>query len=394
MMEAHRFGRNARRGRMKFLRFGNALGCVLCLFAVAAGAARAQPAADWASQICSAGATGDCYVRLDHPAGCYFWSAGLPRKEKEPARAWSGACEDKLAQGEGTLALGGQHELALGIGAMEKGKRRGAWVVRSRDGSVQEVHYRDGKRHGPWIKRQANWGVEKGDYSDGKKHGFWVEQGPEGTVEEGPYQDGKRHGPWIERQSSGLVKEGAYRDGKKHGSWVARWPSRRDDELDDMALMSLQGLVDFMGMGRNASRDFIRAHTHIGIKMEGPYRDGKRHGRWVKRLPNGHVEEEGPYRDDKRHGPWIEQGPGGLTMKGPYRDGKRHGPWIEQGPGGLMMKGPYRDGKRHGPWVERWPGGSVEEGAYQDGKRQGPWAVRLPGGTVHEVNYRDGEPAR
>ena len=176
---------------MNPLAFGNALLCVLCLLAVAAGAARAQPAADWASQICPAGATGDCYVRLDHPENCYFWRPGPRLETKSATRSWSGACEDGLAQGEGTLSSDRQGRLAKVIGSVEKGRPHGSWVGLWSNGTIREGPYRDGKKHGPWIERL-----------------------PGGTVAEGPYRDGKKHGPWVWRLSDGTVYETKYRNGE------------------------------------------------------------------------------------------------------------------------------------------------------------------------------------
>jgi len=177
---------------MNPLAFGNAPVCVLCLLAVAAGAARAQPAADWASQICPAGATGDCYVRLDHPENCYFWLSVAMAKlaPKGTTRSWSGACEGGLAQGEGTLSSDMQGSLVKAIGSVEKGRPQGSWVWRRPDGNVVG-----------------------GSYRDGRKHGQWVERWPGGSVEEGAYRDGKRQGPWAVRLPGGAVHETNYRDG-------------------------------------------------------------------------------------------------------------------------------------------------------------------------------------
>jgi len=212
--------------RMNPFAFGNAPVCVLCLLAVAAGAARAQQAADWASQICPAGATRDCYVRLDHPENCYFWLSVAVAKlaPKGTTRSWSGACEGGLAQGEGTLSSDLQGRLIKAIGSVEKGRPQGSWVRLWSDGAILEGPYRDGQKHGPWIERLPGGTVAEGPYRDGQRHGQWVWRRPDGNVVGGSYLDGRKHGPWVERWPGGSVEEGAYRDGKRQGPWAVRLP--------------------------------------------------------------------------------------------------------------------------------------------------------------------------
>ena len=42
----------------------------------------------------------------------------------------------------------------------------------------------------------------------------------------------------------------------------------------------------------------------------------------------------------------------GSTYEGPYEDGKRHGRWTRRIEGDIVYEGPYVDGKEHGPWVD------------------------------------------
>ena len=48
-------------------------------------------------------------------------------------------------------------------------------------------------------------------------------------------------------------------------------------------------------------------------RAEGPYVEGKRHGRWFLRSPDGRV-DEGPFVDGKAHGHWIIRAAGGLGL--------------------------------------------------------------------------------
>ena len=55
---------------------------------------------------------------------------------------------------------------------------------------------------------------------------------------------------------------------------------------------------------------------------EGPYVDGKKHGRWTERLADGGV-AEGPYVDDKPHGRWTLRFGDGSTKVREFRHGER-----------------------------------------------------------------------
>ena len=68
------------------------------------------------------------------------------------------------------------------------------------------------------------------------------------------------------------------------------------------------------------------------VVQEGPYVDGKRHGHWVGRGPDGTIFEEGPYVEGKRRGHWVIHWSNGDVSEGPYVDGKRHGKWVRRSP--------------------------------------------------------------
>ena len=107
----------------------------------------------------------------------------------------------------------------------------------------------------------------------------------------------------------------------------------------------------------------------LKVVSEGPVVDGKQHGRWTVRYPNG-TTYEGPYVYGKPHGRWILRYANGNTHEGPFVDGKRHGRWILRYANGNTHEGPFVDGKRHGRWILRYANGSTYESYYVDGELQ------------------------
>ena len=55
--------------------------------------------------------------------------------------------------------------------------------------------------------------------------------------------------------------------------------------------------------------------------LTGTFVQGKRHGHWVLRFADGHV-EEGPYVDSKRHGHWVARWPDGTCANVEYSRGE------------------------------------------------------------------------
>ena len=141
--------------------------------------------------------------------------------------------------------------------------------------------------------------------------------------------------------------------------------------------------------------DVILGQTCLGNygvewSCEGPVMDGKAHGNWVMRHPDGSV-TQGPVVDGKKHGNWVMRHPDGSVWKGPYVDGKVHGNWIVSYADGTVWKSPYVDGKAHGNWVVSYADGTVMEGPFVDGKKHGNWVTRYPTGSCHIYEWSAGE---
>ena len=148
------------------------------------------------------------------------------------------------------------------------------------------------------------------------------------------------------------VSEGSLVDGKKHGPWVIRFPDGRE--------------------------------------YGGPYVDGNRHGRWVVQYESGTV-GEGPYVNGKETGEWVFRYPDGRESRGPYVNGEKHGRWVEQHEDGAVGEGPWVNGKANGEWVIRYPDGREHRGPLVNGKRTGEWVFRFPDGREDRGPFVNGE---
>ena len=75
------------------------------------------------------------------------------------------------------------------------------------------------------------------------------------------------------------------------------------------------------------------------IRLEGNYKDGIRHGRWVWYHENGIVNIEGNYTDGLQDGKWIWSYVDGPPMKkGSFSDGECSGDWTFYESTGLKIK--------------------------------------------------------
>ena len=77
--------------------------------------------------------------------------------------------------------------------------------------------------------------------------------------------------------------------------------------------------------------------------------------------------------------------------EGPYVDGKKHGRWTVRHADGGVSEGPVVDGKRHGQWTLRFGDGSVWEGPFFDGVKHGQWNLRDADGSTKVREFRHGE---
>ena len=105
---------------------------------------------------------------------------------------------------------------------------------------------------------------------------------------------------------------------------------------------------------------------------------------WEVFWPDG-TYEQGPYDQGRRHGKWKLVLPGGVLEQGTYKHGQRHGSWKVEWPDGTFESGAFHRGKRSGIWVYR-QGKDQATGRYEDGRVVGDWIFRFRGRRVRQYN--------
>ena len=196
----------------------------------------------------------------------------------------------------------------------------------------------------------------------------WVWDGGKKTTEStGQLQAGKFQGRWKIRDSNGHVHEGPYEQGKRHGKWVIQFA----DDNGDLSGNKMEGrYVEGMMQGLWTAR-----WTDGSIEKR-PYVDGKIHGQLTGRDADGDTWEIS-YAEGKKQGQFTQRtAEGNVSSEGVYVADQKHGRWIERdSDGNIDEEGSYADGKKHGRWVEHEDDGLVAQGSYVEGKRDGTWII-------------------
>jgi hypothetical protein len=180
---------------------------------------------------------------------------------------WSGACEDNLLSGVGTLRWFHNGDLVnVYEGRMYKGNFDGF-------GKLQEVgtqriyegQWLNGKQHGTGELKDLEYGAGYvGDFWEGKMHGEGTRRLPNGARYEGQFSNDNFHGFGLMHLPSG---------DRKHGTWVS-------GELQGLGTYFWAAGHRYDGEFKNSLLDGRGRETHIdGTSITGTWS----HGRLVKR---------------------------------------------------------------------------------------------------------------
>lgn len=121
-------------------------------------------------------------------SGCLVWNAD---PQPDETVAWSGACKDNRASGQGELVWRFPGNMDRYVGEMRDGKRNGKGMAVSPQGDRYE---------GNWV--------------DGKLSGYGTAVTRKGTRYEGEWLDGRPHGQGVKTYASGDRYEGEFAHGK------------------------------------------------------------------------------------------------------------------------------------------------------------------------------------
>ncbi|MEM8709784.1 MAG: toxin-antitoxin system YwqK family antitoxin [Planctomycetota bacterium] len=132
-----------------------------------------------------------------------------------------------------------------------------------------------------------------------------------------------------------------------------------------------------------------------GLREEGSYQDGVRHGAWRAWRSDGSLRWVGNYDGGLRDGLWESYGLlGRLERELQYEAGSRHGDWRAYGESGaLIEEGSYDQDHASGRWTVYYSSGQIKErGRYVHGLREGVWEfyddLGVP--TLQAGEYRAG----
>jgi hypothetical protein len=136
----------------------------------------------------------------DDRTGCKVWDTNPQMNESV---TWSGACQNGLAQGLGTLQ----------------------WFQAGKQSEHGEGEWRDGLRTGHGTYTMASGEHYEGDWRDGTKNGHGVKTWANGSRYDGDWLDNRRHGRGAEVLADGSHYDGEWRDDFPNGLGTAVWPN-------------------------------------------------------------------------------------------------------------------------------------------------------------------------
>lgn len=152
-----------------------------------------------------------------------------------------------------------------------------------------------------------------------------------------------------------------------------------------------------IGLGGELPEDWVgnEPGKRLGLREEGEFHQGIRHGDWRTLRRDGSLQSQGRYEEGLRVGLWETFSAGGMTMTElNYENGSREGDWRSySGEGQVLVEGQYTDNTATGRWSSYYSGGKIKErGLFVNGLREGTWEfyddLGLP--TVQAGDYRAG----
>ena len=342
--------------------------------------------------VCSAAASAGDWT-ADPATGCTAWN---PNPQPGETIAWSGACVDGKASGEGTLTYvqngaaaqtitcssfvegkcSGKQKITMADGTTNEGEViKGSWqgklVVVRPNGDRYEWQFVDGKRDKKGVYASADGHRYEGDFDGIKRSGKGVYVWPDGERYEGDFVDNKRTGKGVMTGSKGNRYEGDFVDGKWSGKGVFTWAN--------------------------------------GSRYEGDYADGKRTGKGVYSWPDG-TRYEGEFVDGKKQGYGEEKPKNGAAQRGIWVADKLERPCNSDNACAEMKaefatplsnckvndvdinkeyRGECRNGLAHGKG--RAKGRDVYLGEFKDGNAHGQGTYTWATGNSYEGTWVNGE---
>lgn len=107
-----------------------------------------------------------------------------------------------------------------------------------------------------------------------------------------------------------------------------------------------------------------------GIRYEGEWKDGKRHGYGVSTQAS-RFQYVGYWENDKKHGRGRQTWEDGSSYDGMWEAGQKQGYGVYSWQDGERYEGEWRADEEHGRGVYRWSSGDVYNGEWESGAKHG-----------------------
>jgi len=238
--------------------------------------------------------------------------------------------------------------------------------------------------------------IVKGNYSEDKRHNKWFyfdNEGlrkrivffdldsiitnydfkyfPNGQIMEEPgFNDqGMYHGKWEAFfATSETWKVFYYKEGKKDKTWTEIWDSTFVNNTETNYLNDLKngpylkwnvtGNQQIVGQYTEDKKDLLWSYwNEFGEKRFEEWRMGELYDSFeYEYYSNGQVKEEPSYKNGRKHGEWVRYFPDG-TIRGAssFKSGIKDGLWIDYyRPEQVAFQGNYKAGQKDGKWEWFW----------------------------------------
>jgi len=138
------------------------------------------------------------------------------------------------------------------------------------------------------------------------------------------------------------------------------------------------------------SQEGVLTYASDGLKEEGKWREGERHGLCRLVSLGGTSREETSFQNGIPDGPANVQGLNGAKEHFSHVNGVREGPARLNLPSGDVIEYNYEAGVMRGEWKRQNVDGSKELAHLEEGLRQGKATIFASNGDKLEFNYQNG----
>jgi antitoxin component YwqK of YwqJK toxin-antitoxin module len=269
---------------------------------------------------------------------------------------------------------------------------------------LTKLNYKNGKLDG----RQESFYIngnkrEEGEYSLNEKIGEHKEYFTDGTLkEETKYEDKELVDQKDYYVNGSIYTKYEYKKGDLESMLIHDYDGVhtttykfKNDYLKQMLRYDKSGNeIEKESIGKND--DFTGKWFYTNNKsMQGNFKKGKRHGRWVFYNLNGTKDSEANYELGVKNGLQKEyDNQGKLTIQYEMKDGKNDGYYRRfYESGELKSEGWYIDGDKYGDWYEYYIDGTTQSEAYYlNDELVGKYLDYDPDGKLIAIyNYKGGE---